>query len=209
MNELKYIDCSDEELSAILETKEEMMESIKTALDSPSLPQEIKNYIEQNYKLNPNPNNKEYTKFVLGLLNSKNEDFKIALKIIIIFTSEENIKILMNKKLIRNNFKKGELEELAGKIQFGLDCYDNKDKYFNNYIKTMTEFIKNVFNEKLLPFITNKINLDNKFLDELTVDKYEIKENKEKMMKFWKKVYYYIYKALNKEMDKDLIDENN
>ncbi len=209
MNEIKYIECSDEELSSILETKEEMMESIKKALESPSLSQEIKNYIEENYKSNPNPNNKEYTKFVLGLLNSKNEDFKVALKIIIIFTSEENIKTLMNKKLIRNNFKKGELEELAGKIQFGLDCYDNKEKYFNNYIKSMIEFIKNVFNEKLLPFIMNKSELDNKFFDELTLDKYDIKENKQKMMKFLKKIYYYIYKAVNKEMDKDLIDENN
>ena len=209
MDQIKYIDIKDEELSSILETKEEMMESIKKALESPSLSQEIKNYIEENYKSNPNPNNKEYTKFVLGLLNSKNEDFKVALKIIIIFTSEENIKTLMNKKLIRNNFKKGELEELAGKIQFGLDCYDNKEKYFNNYIKSMIEFIKNVFNEKLLPFIMNKSELDNKFFDELTLDKYDIKENKQKMMKFLKKIYYYIYKAVNKEMDKDLIDENN
>ena len=49
MNEIKYIECTDEELSSILETKEEMMESIKVALDSPSLSQEIKKYIENNY----------------------------------------------------------------------------------------------------------------------------------------------------------------
>ena len=209
MNEIKYIECTDEELSSILETKEEMMESIKVALDSPSLSQEIKKYIENNYKLNPNPNNKEYTRFVLGLLNSKNDDFKITLKIIIEFTSEDNIKTLMKKKLIRNNFEKGELETLAGKIQFGLDCYDNKEKYFNNFIKSMIEFIKNVFNEKLLPFIINKSEIDNKFLDDLTLDAYSKKENKEKLMKFWKKIYYYTYKAINKEMDKELIDENN
>ena len=209
MNEIKYIECTDEELSSILETKEEMMESIKVALDSPSLSPEIKQYIENNYKLNPNPNNKEYTKFVLGLLNSKNEDFKITLKIIIEFTSEDNIKTLMKKKLIRDNFGKGELETLAGKIQFGLDCYDNKEKYFNNFIKSMIEFIKNVFNEKLLPFIINKSDIDNKFLDNLTLDTYSQKENKEKLMKFWKKIYYYTYKAINKEMDKELIDENN
>lgn len=209
MNEIKYIECTDEELSSILETKEEMMESIKVALNSPSLSPEIKQYIENNYKLNPNPNNKEYTKFVLGLLNSKNEDFKITLKIIIEFTSEDNIKTLMKKKLIRDNFGKGELETLAGKIQFGLDCYDNKEKYFNNFIKSMIEFIKNVFNEKLLPFIINKSDIDNKFLDNLTLDTYSQKENKEKLMKFWKKIYYYTYKAINKEMDKELIDENN
>jgi len=209
MNEIKYIECTDEELSSILETKEEMMESIKVALDSPSLSQEIKKYIENNYKLNPNPNNKEYTRFVLGLLNSKNDDFKITLKIIIEFTSEDNIKTLMKKKLIRNNFEKGELETLAGKIQFGLDCYDNKEKYFNNFIKSMIEFIKNVFNEKLLPFIINKSEIDNKFLDDLTLDAYSKKENKEKLMKFWKKIYYYTYKAINKEIDKELIDENN
>ena len=209
MNEIKYIECTDEELSSILETKEEMMESIKVALDSPSLSQEIKKYIENNYKLNPNPNNKEYTRFVLGLLNSKNNDFKITLKIIIEFTSEDNIKTLMKKKLIRNNFEKGELETLAGKIQFGLDCYDNKEKYFNNFIKSMIEFIKNVFNEKLLPFIINKSEIDNKFLDDLTLDAYSKKENKEKLMKFWKKIYYYTYKAINKEIDKELIDENN
>ena len=209
MNEIKYIECTDEELSSILETKEEMMESIKVALDSPSLSQEIKKYIENNYKLNPNPNNKEYTRFVLGLLNSKNDDFKKKLKIIIEFTSEDNIKTLMKKKLIRNNFEKGELETLAGKIQFGLDCYDNKEKYFNNFIKSMIEFIKNVFNEKLLPFIINKSEIDNKFLDDLTLDAYSKKENKEKLMKFWKKIYYYIYNDINKEMDKELIDENN
>ena len=128
MDQIKYIDIKDEELSSILETKEEMMESIKAALASTLLPEEIKKYIENNYKSNPNPNNKEYTRFVLGLLNSKNDDFKIILKIIIEFTSEDNITILMKKKLMRNNFKKGELESLASKIQFGLECYENKEK---------------------------------------------------------------------------------
>ena len=208
MDKIKYIDCTDEELSSILETKEEMLDSIKIALESPSLSQEIKDYIEKNYKSNPNPNNKEYTKFVLGLLNSINDDFKITLKIIIIFTSEENITKLMKKKLIRNNFEKGELEILASNVQFGLDCYDNKNKYFNNYIKSMIDFVLNVFNEKLLPFIINKAEIDKKFLEEFTLEKYNIKENKNKLMKFWKKIYYYIYKAINKEMDKDLIDES-
>ena len=208
MEEIKYIDCTDDELSSILETKEEMMESINSALESPVLSKEIKDYIENNYKSNPNPNNKEYTKFVLGLLNSKNEDFKIVLKTIIVFTSEDNISTLMKKKLIRNNFEKGELETLASKIQFGLDCYDNKEKYFNNYIKSMIEFVKNVFNEKLLPFIINKSEIDNTFLDDFTFDKYNNEENKKKLMKFWKKIYYYIYKAINKEMEKELIEEN-
>ena len=193
MHDIKYIECTDEELSSIVETKEEMMDSIKAALDSPLLSQEIKNYIEKNYKSNPNPNNKEYTKFVLGLLNSKNEDFKIILRIIIIFTSEDNITTLMKKKLIRNDFKKGELETLASKIQFGLDCYDNKEKYFNDYIKSMIEFIKNVLNEKLFPFIINKAGVEKELFDDFTIDKYENKENKMKM------------KALKKKMKLNLI----
>ena len=207
MEEIKYIDCTDEELSSILETKEEMMESIKIALESPVLSKEIKDFIENNFRSNPNPNNKEYTKFVLGLLNSKNEDFKIVLKTIIVFTSEDNINTLMKKKLIRNNFEKGELETLASKIQFGLDCYDNNEKYFNNYIKSMIEFVKNVFNEKLLPFIINKSEIDNKFLDDFTFNKYSNEENKKNLMKFWKKIYYYIYKAINKEIEKEFIEE--
>ena len=207
MEKMKYKQCTEEELSSILETKEEMINSINAALASPTLSSEIKNYIESNFKKNPNPNNKEYTKFVLGLLNSKNEDFKIVLKTIIVFTSEDNISTLMKKKLIRNNFEKGELETLASKIQFGLDCYDNKEKYFNNYIKSMIEFIKNVFNEKLLPFIINKSEIDKKFLDDFTFNNYNIEENKKKLMKFWKKIYYYIYKAINKEMEKELIEE--
>ena len=207
MDEIKYIDCTDDELSSILETKEEMMESIKSALASPTLPQEIKDYIQKNFESNPNPNNKEYTKFVLGLLNHKNEDFKITLKIIIAFTSEDNISTLMKKKLIRNNFKKGELETLASNIQFGLDCYDNKEKYFNNYIKSMIEFIQKVFNEKLLPFIISKSEMNDKFLDDFSLEKYDNKDNKLILIKFWKKIYYYVYKALNKEMDKDLIDD--
>ena len=207
MEEIKYIDCTDDELSSILETKEEMMESINSALESPVLSKEIKDYIENNYKSNPNPNNKEYTKFVLGLLNSKNEDFKIVLKTIIVFTSEDNISTLMKKKLIRNNFEKGELETLASKIQFGLDCYDNEEKYFNNFIKSMIEFVKKVFNEKLLPFIISKAGIDNKFLDDFTKEKYDDKENKIKLMNFWKKIYYYVYKAFNKQMEQELIDE--
>jgi len=207
MDEIKYIDCTDDELSSILETKEEMMESIKSALASPTLPQEIKDYIQKNFESNPNPNKKEYTKFVLGLLNHKNEDFKITLKIIIAFTSEDNISTLMKKKLIRNNFKKGELETLASNIQFGLDCYDNKEKYFNNYIKSMIEFIQKVFNEKLLPFIISKSEMNDKFLDDFSLEKYDNKDNKLILIKFWKKIYYYVYKALNKEMDTDLIDD--
>ena len=207
MDEIKYIDCTDDELSSILETKEEMMESIKSALASPTLPQEIKDYIHKNFESNPNPNNKEYTKFVLGLLNYKNEDFKITLKIIIAFTSEDNISILMKKRLIKSNFKKGELETLASNIQFGLDCYDNKERYFNNYIKSMIEFIQKVFNEKLLPFIINKSEMNEKFFDDFTLEKYDNKDNKLILIKFWKKIYYYVYKALNKEMDKDLIDD--
>ena len=206
MNEIKYIECSDEELSSILETKEEMMESIKAALASTLLPEEIKKYIENNYKSNPNPNNKEYTRFVLGLLNSKNDDFKIILKIIIEFTSEDNITILMKKKLMRNNFKKGELEELAGKIQFGLDCYDNKEKYFNNYIKSMIVFVLSFFNEKLLPFVLKNVELDINFLKNLTLEQYEEKQTQIKLLKFWKKIYYYLCKALNYEIEKDLIE---
>ena len=207
MEKIKYIDLTDVELSSILETKKEMMDSIKIALESPSLSQDIKNYIEKNYKLNQNPNNKEYTKLVIGLINSKYDDFKIALKIIIEFTSEENIETLMKKKLIRNNFKKGELEGLASKIQFGLDCYDNEEKYFNNFIKSMIKFVKKVFNEKLFPFIISKAEIDNIFLDDFTKEKYDIKENKIKLMKFWKKIYYYTYKAVNKQMEKEFIDQ--
>ena len=135
------------------------------------------------------------------------KDFKITLKIIIAFTSEDNISTLMKKKLIRNNFKKGELETLASNIQFGLDCYDNKERYFNNYIKSMIEFIQKVFNEKLLPFIISKSEMNDKFLDDFTIEKYDNKDNKLILIKFWKKIYYYVYKALNKEMDKDLIDD--
>ena len=58
MENIKYINFTDEELSSILETNEEMKESIKSALESPSLPQEIKDYIIKNFKSNPNPNTK-------------------------------------------------------------------------------------------------------------------------------------------------------
>ena len=113
----------------------------------------------------------------------------------------------MKKKLIKSNFKKGELETLASNIQFGLDCYDNKERYFNNYIKSMIEFIQKVFNEKLLPFIINKSEMNEKFFDDFTLEKYDNKDNKLILIKFWKKIYYYVYKALNKEMDKGLIDD--
>ena len=205
MENIKYIDISDEELSSMLETKEEMMESIKAALASPSLPKDIKDHIEKNYKMNPNPNSKEYLRFVLGLLNSNNDDFKITIKTIILFTSEENISTLIKKKLARSEFVKNDLERLAGNIQFGLDCYDNKEKYFNRYIKSMVIFIINAFNEKLLPFIINKIGIEKDFLNNLTLEQYEQKENKDKLMKFWKKIYYYICKAFDIKLEEDLI----
>ena len=169
MENIKYIDFTDEELASMLETKEEMTESIKEAMKS-SLPQEIKDHIEKNYKLNPNPNNKEYTKLVLGLLNTKYEDFKVTIKIIITFTSEDNISALISKKLMKNNYAKGELERLASNVQFELDYYDNINKYFNNYIKSMIVFVLNFFNENLLPFILKKIGFDINFLQKLTLE---------------------------------------
>ena len=110
MENIKYIDFSDKELSSMLETKEEMMESINGAMNSKAFPQEIKDYIEKNFKSSPNINSKEYTKFLLGLLNTRYEDFKITIKIIIYFTSEENISSLISKKLMKKNFEKKELE---------------------------------------------------------------------------------------------------
>ena len=207
MENIKYIDFSDEELSSMLETKEEMKESIKAAMNSKTLPQEIKDYIEKNFKSSPNPNSKEYTKFLLGLLNSRYEDFKITIKIIIYFTSEENISSLISKKLMKKNFEKKELERLASNIQFELDNYDNVQKYFNNYIKSMITFILSFFNENLLPFILKNIELDINLLKNITFEQYENKDNKIKLMKFWKKIYYYITKALDITMEKDLIDE--
>ena len=59
MEEIKYIEWTDEELSSILEAKEEMIDSIKIALESLSLYEDIKDHIEKNYKSNPNPNNKK------------------------------------------------------------------------------------------------------------------------------------------------------
>ena len=208
MEKMKYKQCTEEELSSILETKEEMINSINAALASPTLSPEIKNYIESNFKKNPNPNNKEYTKFVLGLLNSKYDDFKLLLSIVLNFTSEDLLKILMNKKLIRNNFAKNELEELAAKIQFGLDCYDNEEKYFNNFVKSVINFIKNVFNQKLFPFIMQKTEVDNQFLDNFSLDNYHKNEDNLKLMDFFRKIYYYTCKALNKELDKTLIKDN-
>ena len=39
------------------------------------------------------------------------------------------------------------------------------------------------------------------------MEQYENKDNKIKLMKFLKKIYYYITKTLNITMKKDLIDE--
>ena len=207
MENIKYINFSDKELSSMLETKDEMIESINRAKNSKTLPQDIKDYIEKNFKSSPNPNSKEYTKFLLGLLNSRYEDFKITIKIIIYFTSEENISSLISKKLMKKNFEKNELERLASNIQFELDNYDNVQKYFNNYIKSMITFILSFFNENLLPFILKNIELDINLLKNITFEQYENKDNKIKLMKFWKKIYYYITKALDITMEKDLIDE--
>ena len=207
MENIKYINFSDKELSSMLETKEEMIESINKAMNSKTLPQDIKDYIEKNFKSSPNPNSKEYTKFLLGLLNSRYEDFKITIKIIIYFTSEENISSLISKKLMKKNFEKNELERLASNIQFELDNYDNVQKYFNNYIKSMITFILSFFNENLLPFILKNIELDINLLKNITFEQYENKDNKIKLMKFWKKIYYYITKALDITMEQDLIDE--
>ena len=208
MQNIKYINFTDQELSSMLETKEEMIESIKEALESPSLPQEIKDHIEKNYKLNPNPNIKEYTKLLLGLLNTKYEDFKVTIKIIISFTSEQNISILISKKLMKSNYIRDDLERLASNVQFELGYYDNEKKYFNNYIKSMIVFVLNFFNENLLPFITKKVGFDINFLENITLKQYEDKENKIKLLQFWKKIYYYLSKALNKKIEDDLIDEN-
>ena len=207
MENIKYINFSDKELSSMLETKDEMIESINKAMNSKTLPKDIKDYIEKNFKSSPNPNSKEYTKFLLGLLNSRYEDFKITIKIIIYFTSEENISSLISKKLMKKNFEKNELERLASNIQFELDNYDNVQKYFNNYIKSMITFILSFFNENLLPFILKNIELDINLLKNITFEQYENKDNKIKLMKFWKKIYYYITKALDITMEKDLIDE--
>ena len=208
MQNIKYINFTDQELSSMLETKEEMIESIKEALESPSLPQEIKDHIEKNYKLNPNPNIKEYTKLLLGLLNTKYEDFKVTIKIIISFTSEQNISILISKKLMKSNYIRDDLERLASNVQFELGYYDNEKKYFNNYIKSMIVFVLNFFNENLLPFITKKVGFDINFLENITLKQYEDKENKIKLLQFWKKIYYYLSKALNKKIEDDLIDED-
>ena len=60
MENIKYINFSDKELSSMLETKEEMIESINKAMNSKTLPQDIKDYIEKNFKSSPNPNIKFY-----------------------------------------------------------------------------------------------------------------------------------------------------
>ena len=189
------------------ETKEEMLESINAAMNSNTLPQEIKDYLEKNFRSSPNPNSKSYTKFLLGLLNTKYEDFKVTIKIIINFTSGENISSLISKKLMKKNFDKNELERLANNIQFELDNYEDEQKYFNKYIKSMNTFILSFFNESLLPFILKNIELDINLLKNLTFEQYQDKDIKIKLMKFWKKIYYYIAKALNITIEKDLIDE--
>jgi len=204
---LKNIDFSDEELSSMQETKEEMLESINAAMNSNTLPQEIKDYLEKNFRSSPNPNSKSYTKFLLGLLNTKYEDFKVTIKIIINFTSGENISSLISKKLMKKNFDKNELERLANNIQFELDNYEDEQKYFNKYIKSMNTFILSFFNESLLPFILKNIELDINLLKNLTFEQYQDKDIKIKLMKFWKKIYYYIAKALNITIENDLIDE--
>ena len=192
MEKIKYIDFSDQEMASMLETKEEMEESIKSAMASPTLHQEIKDYLEKNFKSNAKPNNKEYTKLVLGLLNSRYEDFKVTIKIIISFTSDENISALISKKLMKKNYKTSDLERLASNVQFELGYYDDEEKYFNNYIKSMVTFILTFFNENLLPFIVKNIGFDIGFLKNLTLEQYKDKENKIKLIKFWKKIYYYI-----------------
>ena len=185
---LKNIDFSDEELSSMQETKEEMLESINAAMNSNTLPQEIKDYLEKNFRSSPNPNSKSYTKFLLGLLNTKYEDFKVTIKIIINFTSGENISSLISKKLMKKNFDKNELERLANNIQFELDNYEDEQKYFNKYIKSMNTFILSFFNESLLPFILKNIELDINLLKNLTFEQYQDKDIKIKLMKFWKKI---------------------
>ena len=204
---LKNIDFSDEELSSMQETKEEMLESINAAMNSNTLPQEIKDYLDKNFRSSLNPDSKAYTKFLLGLLNTKYEDFKVTIKIIINFTSGENISSLISKKLMKKNFDKNELERLANNIQFELDNYEDEQKYFNKYIKSMNTFILSFFNESLLPFILKNIELDINLLKNLTFEQYQDKDIKIKLMKFWKKIYYYIAKALNITIEKDLIDE--
>ena len=203
---LKNIDFSDEELSSMQETKEEMLESINAAMNSNTLPQEIKDYLDKNFRSSPNPDSKAYTKFLLGLLNTKYEDFKVTIKIIINFTSGENISSLISKKLMKKNFDKNELERLANNIQFELDNYEDEQKYFNKYIKSMNTFILSFFNESLLPFILKNIALDINLLKNLTFEQYQDKDIKIKLMKFWKKIYYYIAKALNITIEKDLIN---
>ena len=42
---------------------------------------------------------------------------------------------------MKKKFEKNELERLASNIQFELDCYDNVQKYFNNYIESIITFI--------------------------------------------------------------------
>ena len=207
MEKIKYIDFTDQEMASMLETKEEMEESIKAAMASPTLPQEIKDYLEKNFKSNAKPNNKEYTKLVLGLLNSRYEDFKVTIKIIISFTSDENISALVSKKLMKKNYKTSDLERLASNVQFELGYYDDEEKYFNNYIKSMITFILTFFNENLLPFIVKNIEFDISFLKNLTLEQYKDKENKIKLIKFWKKIYYYISKALNIKIENDLMND--
>ena len=200
MDKIKNIEFTDDELNSMTETKEEMKESVSNALKSEFIPDDLKNHIKINFQDNPNPDLKEYIKFILGILNGTHEEFKILIRIIIIFTSGNNITTLMTKKLIRNNFNNGELETYANKIQFGLYCYGDNVKYFNCFINPTIIFIKNVFNPALLPHIVKPIDKD--LLEYVTLEKYN--QNKEKMMKFFKSIYHYVYKAIGKEPENDL-----
>lgn len=200
MDKIKYIECTDSELNSMTETKEEMEESVSNSLKSEFIPNDLKEYIKKNFQDNPNPDLKEYIKFILGILNGIYEDFKVLIRIIVLFTSGDSISILMAKKLVRNNFNKGELETYANKIQFGLYCYGDRVKYFNCFINPTIIFIENVFNPALLPHIINSI--DKNLLDDMTLEKYN--QNKEKMIQFFKKIYHYLYKATGRQSEKDL-----
>ena len=108
---------------------------------------------------------------------------------------------------MKKNYKTSDLERLASNVQFELGYYDDEEKYFNNYIKSMITFILTFFNENLLPFIVKNIGFDISFLKNLTLEQYKDKENKIKLIKFWKKIYYYISKALNIKIENDLKDD--
>ena len=93
---------------------------------------------------------------------------------------------------MKKNYVKSDLERLANNVQFELGYYDDEEKYFNNYIKSMITFVLYFFNENLLPFIVKKIWFDINFLKNLTFEQYKDEENKIKLIKFWKKIYYIV-----------------